>query len=154
MKKGFIKPFTLPAGYLLLFIRKKNGKLRLYINYRQLNVITIKNRYLLPVISELQIRIIGTKVFTKIDIRKVYYRIRIKSGEEWKTAFRTRFGYYKYIVMPFGLTNIPATIQVLINDTLKEYLDRFCVVYLNDILIYSDSVEDYKKYVRLVLKVF
>ena len=82
LKKGFIRFFTLLIGYPLLFIRKKNGKLRLYIDYRQLNTIIIKNRYLLPVISELQIRITGVKVFTKINIREVYYRIRIKSGEE------------------------------------------------------------------------
>ena len=99
-------------------------------------------------------RITGAKIFIKINIRKAYHRIRIKSGKEWKTAFRTRFRYYKYMVMPFGLTNVPATIQTLINDILKEYLDRFYIVYLDDILIYSDSVEDYKKYVKLVLKVF
>ena len=86
-------------------------------------------------------------MFTKINIRKAYYRIRIKSGEEWKTAFRTRFGYYEYMVMPFRLTNVPATIQTLINDILKEYLDRFCVIYLDDILIYSNNIEDHKKHV-------
>ena len=110
MKKGFIKLFTLLVKYPLLFIQKKNGKLRLYINYRQLNAIIIKNRYLLPVISELQMRITETKVFTKINIREIYYRIRIKSGKEWKIVFRTRFGYYKYIIIPFGFTNIPVTI--------------------------------------------
>ena len=104
-------------------------------------------------ILELQMRITGAKVFTKINIREVYYRIRIKSGKEWKTAFRTRFGYYEYIIMPFGLTNILATIQALINDILKKYLDRFYIVYLDDILIYSNNIEDYKKHVRLVLKV-
>ena len=104
-------------------------------------------------ILELQMRITGIKIFIKINIREVYYRIRIKLGKEWKTAFRTRFRYYKYIVMLFGLTNVPATIQVLINNILKEYLDRFYIIYLDDILIYSDSIEDYKKYVRLVLKV-
>ena len=98
-------------------------------------------------------QITGAKIFTKINIREIYYRIRIKSGKEWKTAFRTRFKYYKYIVMPFRLINIPAIIQILINDILKEYLDRFYIAYLNDILIYLNNIKIYKKYVKLVLKV-
>ena len=98
-------------------------------------------------------RITGAKIFTKINIREIYYRIRIKLGKEWKTAFKTRFGYYKYIVIPFGFTNVPVTIQVLINDILKEYLNRFYIVYLDDILIYSDNIENYKKYVKLILKI-
>ena len=92
-------------------------------------------------------------MFIKIDLRKVYYRIRIKNEEEWKTAFKTRYKHYEYIVMPFSLINAPATMQALINDTLREYLDRFCVVYLDNILIYSNNTENYVRYVSLVLKV-
>ena len=88
---------------------KKNGELRLYVNYRGLNVITIKNRYLLPLISEILDRLNGSIVFSKIDLRNAYYRIRIREGNEWKTTFRTRYGYFEYLVIPFGLTNTPAT---------------------------------------------
>ena len=104
-------------------------------------------------ISELQIRIIKIKVFTKIDIRETYYRIQIKKSKKWKTAFKTRYKYYKYIIMLFSLINAPATIQILVNDILKKYLNRFYIAYLNDILIYSNYIEDYKKHVKLVLKV-
>ena len=104
-------------------------------------------------ILELQIRIIRAKIFIKINIRKIYYRIRIKLKKEWKTAFRTRFGYYKYIVIPFKFINIPVTIQALINDILKKYLNKFYIVYLDNILIYSNNIEAYKKYVKLVLKI-
>jgi hypothetical protein len=152
LKKGYIRPSKSPAGYPILFAPKKDGKLRLCVDYRQLNDITIKNRYPLPVISELQMRIKGAKVFTKIDIREAYHRIRMKEGEEWKTAFRTRYGHYEYLVMPFGLTNAPATMQELVNDTLREYLDKFCVAYLDDILIYSNNKEEHVGHVKKVLR--
>ena len=104
-----------------------------------MNKITIKNRYALPLISELQDRFHGAKWFTKLDVRDAYALIRMKEGEEWKTAFRCRYGHYEYTVMPFGLTNAPATFQALINDTLREYLDDFVVAFLDNILIYTNG---------------
>jgi RNase H-like domain found in reverse transcriptase/Reverse transcriptase (RNA-dependent DNA polymerase)/Integrase zinc binding domain/Chromo (CHRromatin Organisation MOdifier) domain/Aspartyl protease len=151
LKKGFIRPSTSPAGYPILFARKKDGSLRLCVDYRQLNAITIKNRYALPLIAELQDRIKGAKWFTKIDLRAAYNLIRMKKGEEWKTAFRTRYGHYEYLVMPFGLTNAPASCQALVNDALREYLDIFTVAYLDDILVYSKSYEEHVQHVTKVL---
>ena len=109
LERGYIRPSTLSAGYPILFVLKKNGKLRLYIDYRQLNDIMIKNRYPLPRINELQDKLRKAKYFTKLDLKEGYYLVRIKEGEEWKIAFRTRLRLYEYIVMPFGLTNAPAT---------------------------------------------
>lgn len=151
LRKGFIRPSESPAGYPILFAPKKDGKLRLCVDYRQLNNITIKNRYALPLISELQERTNGAQIFSKIDLREGYHRIRMKEGEEWKTAFRTRYGHYEYQVMPFGLTNAPATMQALMNDILREFLDDFAIVYLDDILIYSRTEKEHIQHVKKVL---
>jgi hypothetical protein len=107
------------------------------VDYRTLNLITIKDRHPLPLISEIQDRIRGANWFTKLNIADAYNQIRIKKGDEWKTAFRTKYGYFKYLVMPFGLTNAPATFQRFINEVLGEHLDVFVVAYLDDILIFS-----------------
>jgi hypothetical protein len=152
LAKGYIKPSKLPARYPILFIPKKDGKLRLCVDYRRLNEITVKNRYTLPLIQELQNRIKGARFFTKLDLRETYHKIRIKEDEEWKTAFSSRFSHFEYQVMPFGLTNTPATFQAFIDDVLREYLDDFCVVYLDDILIYSKSRHEHVKHVTMVLK--
>ncbi len=150
-RKGRIRPSTLPAGYLVLFVKKKNSdKLRLYIDYRQLNSITVKNRYALPLISDLQDKLAGTMWITAIDLRDAYYLVRIKKGDEWKTAFRTKYGHYKFLVMLFGLTNAPATFQSLIDNTLREQLDKTVLAYLDDILVYtkSNNLLDYIKHVE------
>lgn len=152
MKKGFIRKSQSPAGYPILFVPKKDGTLRLCVDYRKLNNITIKNRYPLPNISELQDRLAGAMYFTKLDLRGAYNLIRMKSGEEWKTAFRTRYGHYEYTVMPFGLTNAPATCQEMINDALREHLDTFVIAYLDDILVYSKTLEEHKRHVSTVLQ--
>ena len=151
MKKGFIKKSESPAGYPILFVPKKDGTLRLCVDYRKLNNITIKNRYPLPNISELQDRLSGARFFTKLDLRGAYNLIRMKAGEEWKTAFRTRYGHYEYTVMPFGLTNAPATCQEMINDALREHLDIFVIAYLDDILVYSKTLELHVDHVEIVL---
>jgi hypothetical protein len=109
------------------------------VDYRKLNDITVKNRYLLPNITELRDRLLRAKIFTALDLRDGYHLIRIKKGEEWKTAFRTRYGHYEYTVMLFGLTNALATFQELINNVLRTYLDIFVIVYLDDILVYSEN---------------
>ena len=151
-KKGFIKKSQSPAGYPILFVPKKDGTLRLCVDYRKLNDITVKNRYPLPSISELQDRLSGARYFTKLDLRGAYNLIRMKAGEEWKTAFRTRYGHYEYTVMPFGLTNAPATCQDMINDALREHLDVFVVAYLDDILVYSRTLEEHQLHVSKVLE--
>jgi hypothetical protein len=152
LKKGHIRPSTSPAGYPILFVPKKNGKLRLCVDYRQLNDITIKNRHPLPLIREIRDRLHGARWFTALDLRGAYNLIRMKEGEEWKTAFRTSEGHFEYLVMPFGLTNAPATFQVMINHVLREFLDQFAVAYLDDILIYSRTLEQHKEHVHKVLQ--
>ena len=108
LDKGFIRLSKSPAASPILFILKKDGGLRLYMDYRGLNKITIKNRYPLPLMGEILDRVNGARVFSKINLKDAYYRIRIRLGDEWKTAFRTRYGHYEYLVMPFRLTNAPA----------------------------------------------
>lgn len=150
--KGFIRHSNSPAGAPVLFVKKKDGSLRLCVDYRGLNRVTIKNRYPLPLINNILDRLGKAKYFTKIDLRSGYNNVRIKQGDEWKTAFRTRYGLYEYLVMPFGLTNAPATFQHFMNDIFKDMADAFVVVYLDDILIYSDSLEEHRSHVRQVLQ--
>ena len=151
LKKGYIRASKSPAGYPIIFVPKKDGSLRLCVDYRHLNSITIKDRHPLPLIHEIQDRIQGAKYFSKYDITNAYHRIRIKPGHEWKTAFRTKYGHYEYLVMPFGLTNAPATFQRFIFSVLEEYLDIFVVAYLDDILVFSKTLEDHVKHNKLVL---
>lgn len=148
---GWIRPSISPGGAPVLFVPKKNGDLRLCVDYRGLNKLTVKNRYPLPLISEILDRLSGMKIFTKLDLKNAYHRIRIKHGDEWKTAFRTRYGHFEYLVMPFGLANAPATFQSYINQALGEYVDTICIVYLDDILIFSKDHESHVRDVRAVL---
>ena len=113
--------------------------MRLCVDYRALNKISIKNRYLLPRIDEMLDRLSSAKVFLKIDLRDAYHRIRIQPGDEWKTAFRTRYGHFEYRVIPFGLTNAPAIFQLYIDRALRGLVDICCIVYIDDIMIYSDD---------------
>ena len=150
--QGKIQPSKSPAGAPILFVPKPNGKLRLCVDYRALKDVTIKNRYPLPLMNELRDRVAGAKIFTKLDIRDGYYWIRIKKEDEWKTAFRTRYGHFQYTVMPFGLANAPATIQNMMNEVLREFLDQGVVVYIDDVLIYSENLEQHIQLVKKVLK--
>jgi hypothetical protein len=140
--KGYIKPSKSPYGAAVLFVHKKDGTLRMCVDYRAFNKAMVKNRYPLPRIDDLFDRLSGAKVFSRIDLRSGYYQIRITKGDEEKTAFRTRYGSYEFLVMPFGLTNAPATFCTLMNDIFREWLDDFVVVYIDNILIYSSSLED------------
>ena len=135
-----------------MFVPKANGKLRLCVDYRKLNDITIRNSYSLPLMDELRDRVQGARIFSKLDLRDGYYLIRIKEGDEWQTAFRTRYGHFEYKVMPFGLANAPATFQNMINDILREYLDQGVLAYLDDILIYSKSMDEHVALVKKVLQ--
>ena len=152
LAKNFIRHSKSPAGAPILFVKKKDGSLRMCVDYRGLNKVTIKNRYPLPLISGLLDQLGQAKIYTKIDLRGAYNLVRIREGDEWKTAFRTRYGHFEYNVMPFGLTNAPAIFQHLMNDIFREFLDDFVVCYLDDILIYSKNEEDHKQHVRLVLE--
>jgi hypothetical protein len=127
----------------VLFVKKPSGGLRFYIDYRKLNALTRKDRYPLPLIDETLARISGAKIFTKLDIRQAFYRIRIYPDSEDLTTFCTRYRAYKYKVLPFGLINGPATYQRYINDVLFDYLDDFCTTYLDNILIYLNDELSY-----------
>ena len=143
LRKRFIRPSTSPFGAPVLFVKKPDGSLRLCVDYRALNSMTIKNRYPLPLISELLDRVKGAKYFTKIDVRDAFNRLRIALGHEFKTAFYTCYGHFEYLVMPFGLTSAPGTFQSYINDIIRDCLDRFAVACMDDILIYSNSLQEY-----------
>jgi len=152
-KRGWIRASTSPAGTPIHFVKKKDGGLRLCVDYRQLNEITVKDRTPLPLIGESLDELSSATVYTKLYIRDAYYNLRIAAGDEWKTAFRTRYGLYEYCVMPFGLTNAPAeSFQRWINEILSEYLDIFCVAYLDDILIFWQNLEDHRRHVRTILR--
>jgi hypothetical protein len=150
--KGYIKPSKSPYGAPVFFVHKKDGTLRMCVDYRALNKATVKNWYPLPRIDDLFDRLSRAKVFSRIDLRSGYYQIRIKEGDEEKTACRTRYGSYEFLVMPFGLTNAPVTFCTLMNDIFREWLDDFVVVYIDDILIYSSSMEEHAEHLRKVFQ--
>jgi hypothetical protein len=152
VKKGWIKSSTSPAGALIHFVQKKDGGLQLCVDYRGLNAITMKDQTPLPLIGEALDRLSRAKMYTKLDVKDAYHNLRIAKGDEWKTAFRTKYGLYEYLIMPFGLTNAPASFQRWMNKVLSDYLDIFCIAYLDDILIYSDNLTQHRQHVRLVLE--
>ena len=152
LDKGFISPSQAPFASPILFVKKANGSLRFCIDYRKLNAFTRKDRYPLPLIDETLARLSRAKIFTKLDIRQAFHRIRIDPASEDLTTFRTRYGSYKCKVLPFGLTNGPATYQRYMNDVLFDYLDEFCTAYLDDILIYSDDELEHQVHVKKVLE--
>ena len=151
-RKEFIRKSQSFAEHSILFVSKKDEELRLCVDYRKLNEITIKNRYSLLNIEELQDRLQGAKWFIKLNQREAYNLIRMKAGEEWKTAFRIRYDLYEYLIMSFELTNASATCQKLINNILREHLDIFVIAYLNDILIYFKTKEEHIKHVNIILE--
>ena len=152
MNKGWIQPSTSPAGAPIIFVPKKDGSLWLCINYHRLNSITAKNCYPLPLVSEILDRLSSAKIYTKLDLRDAYHCIWIKEGKEWMTAFQTRYGHFEYTVMPFRLTNTLATFQAYVNHALSNLLDICCIIYLNDILIFSNSEEEHIHHIQEVLK--
>ena len=152
LSKGFIRASSSSCASPILCVKKKDGSLCLCVDYRAFNDITIKDRYPLPRIEETLNQIRGAKYFTCLDLRSAYNLIRIKEGDEWKKAFRTRYGLFEFLIMPFGLTNAPATCQQFINDSLHEFLDVFSVCYLEDILIYFDNLQDHHKQVKAILE--
>ncbi|KAL4366658.1 hypothetical protein GQ457_05G024200 [Hibiscus cannabinus] len=150
--KGFIRPSLSPWGAPVLFVKKKDGTMRLCIDYRQLNKLTIKNWYPLPRIEDLFDQLKNAIVFSKIDLRSEYYQMRVKEEDVPKTTFRTRYGNYEFLVMPFGLTNAPAAFMDLMNWVFKPYLDKFVVVFIDGILVYSRNKEEHVEHLRIVLQ--
>ncbi len=152
LASGFIQPSSSPAGAGFFFVGKKDGSLRPCIDYRELNNITVKNTYPLPLMSSAFERLQEASVFTKLDLRNAYHLVRIRKGDEWKTVFNTPRGHFEYLVMPFGLSNSPAVFQALVNDVLRDMVDQFIYVYLDDILIFSSSLQEHVQHVRRVLQ--
>eukprot|EP00253_Pinus_taeda_P016981 PITA_16981 len=152
LDKNYIRPSVSPWGAPMLFVKKKDGTFRMCIDYRQLNKLTIKNKYPLPRIDELFDQVKGATMFSKIDLRSGYHQIRIKDEDIAKTTFRTRYGHYEFVVLPFGLTNAPATFMCLMNNIFHQYLDRFVLIFIDDILVYSCTIEEHQEHLRKVLQ--
>jgi len=148
--KGYVVPSVSPYGSPVLFVKKKSGELRLCVDYRGLNKISVKNSYPLPLIDELLDRLHGVEYLSSIDLNSAYYQIRIADEDVPKTAFRCRYGSYEFKVMPFGLSNAPATFMRLMHDVFRDYEDVFIIIFLDDILVYSKTAEDHEKHLRLV----
>ena len=148
LDKGFIRPSSSPWGASVLFLKKKDGTMRMCIDYRQFNKVTIKNRYPFPRIDDLFDQLQGASHFSKIDLRSGYHQLKIRREDIPKTAFRTRYDHYEFLVLPFGLTNTLAAFMDLMNRVFKPYLDKFVVVFIDDILIYSKSHVEHGEHLR------
>ena len=153
LANGFIRHSKSEAAAPCMFIKRPDGKLRLVVDYRGLNAVTVKNRYPLPLIPEMLDRLHAAKIFTKIDLRNAYHQVRVKAGDEWKTAFRCREGHFEYQVCPQGPTNAPAMFQHFMNDILREQLDITAVGILDDVIIYSEDPSDHVGHVREILHI-
>jgi hypothetical protein len=150
-EKGYIRPSTSPWAAPVLFMEKKDGTRRMCIDYRALNEVTIKNRYPLSRIEDLFNQLRGASVFSKIDLRSCYHQLMIRPSDIPKTTFITKYGLYEYTIMPFGLTNASTFFMNLMNSVFMDYLDKFVVVFSDDILIYSQSEEEHVDHLKMVL---
>nr|GFB64139.1 putative reverse transcriptase domain-containing protein [Tanacetum cinerariifolium] len=150
--KGFIRPSSSPWGAPALFIKKKDGSLRMCIDYHELNKLTVKNCYPLPRIDDLFDQLQGSSVYSKIDLRLGYHQLRVRQEDIPKTAFRTCYGYYEFQVMPFGLINAPVVFMDLMNRVCKPYLDKFVIMFIDDILIYSKNKKEHEEHLTLILE--
>jgi hypothetical protein len=152
LKKGYIHPSVSPWGAPILFVKKKEETLRLCIDFKKLNKVTIKNKYPSPRIDDLFDQLKGARIFLKIELRSGYHQVRIKEEDLIKTTFRKRYGHYEFTVVPFGLSNSPINFMCLMNGVFREYLDKFVILFLDDILVYSKSEEEHEKHLIMVLQ--
>ena len=152
LSKGFIRPSISPWGALVLFVKNKDGSLRLCIDYSHLNRVSIRNQYPLPRIDELFDQLQGSQVYSKIDLRSGYHQLRVQESDVPKTAFRTCFGHYEFLVIPFGLNNAPTAFMDLMNQVFQPYLDKFVIVFIDDILVYSGIPEEHQEHLTIVLQ--
>jgi len=152
LRTGKIRPSKISARALIFFAKQANGKLRIVVDYRGLNAITIKDKYPLPLMTTLMEQVGTSQVFSKLDLKLRFNLLRIAEGDEWKTAFKTRYGLYEYTLMPFRLTNAPSVFQRHLNNILSEKMDLGVVIYIDDILIYTQTEEEHVELVRWVLK--
>nr|GEU53329.1 putative reverse transcriptase domain-containing protein [Tanacetum cinerariifolium] len=150
--KGFIRPSSSPWGAPVLFVKKNNGSFRMYIDYWELNKLIVKNRYPLSRIDDLFDQLQGSSIYSKIDLRSSYHQLRVREEDIPKTAFRTRYDHYEFQVMSFGLTNAPAIFIDLMNRVYKPYLDKFMIVFIDDILIYSKNEQEHREHIKLILE--
>ena len=151
LDKGFIRPNYLPWGAPELFVKKKDGSMRLCINYRELKKVTINNRYLLPRVDDLFDQLKGATVFLKIDLHSDYHQLMIKNSNVPKFAFRTGYDHHEFMVMPFGLTNSPATFMDLMNSVFRDFINKFMIMFINDILTHLGSHTEHQKHLQIVL---
>jgi hypothetical protein len=149
MKKGYIRPSVSPWGAPVMFVNKKDRTLRFFIDFRQLNKVIVKNKYPLSRIDDLFDQL-NAKIFSKIDIRSGYHQVRIKDEDINKTAFRTRYGHYEFTVVSFGLSNRPIVFMCLMNGVFMDYLDKFVIVFLDEIMVYSKLEEEHEQHLRMV----
>jgi hypothetical protein len=152
LEKGYIRPSTSPWAARVLFVEKKDGTKRMCIDYRALNEVTVKNKYPLPRIEDLFDQLRGASVFSKIDLRSGYHQLRIRPTDIPKTTFITKYGLYEFMVMSFGLMNAPAYFMYLMNSVFMDYLDKFVVVFIDDILVYSQNEQEHEEHLRKVLQ--
>jgi hypothetical protein len=150
--KGYIRPSASPWGSPVLFVKKKDGSMRMCIDYRNLNAVTVKNKYPLPRIDDLLDQLKDAKFFSKIDLRSGYHQMKIRPNDIPKTTFITRYGQYEFTVVSFGLTNAPTYFMNMMNKVFMDELDKFVVVFIDDILIYSSTAEEHEQHLRVVLE--